>query len=319
MQNEVRTDRAEAGASAAGAGDPAEAVLGQRQTGRLRQHGRAGIWFAMPSVLVVGLVLAVPIVEAVYYSMTNWNGLTAQWVGPSQFVSTFTQPGFLRVLLNNVLLLLAMPAAILFPLCVAFILAQRLPGWRIFRSLYFLPTAISWVIIGMVSVRFFATNGVLNHLPTLLGLAPAHTNLLGEQYGALAAVGLTLVWSQFGTNTIIFMTGMATLDPSLSEAARVDGAGSLRVLWHIVLPQLSRYLQFAFIITVLTAYTAIFSLIFVMTDGGPGYGSTTLEFYVYQSAFNQDAFGEAALLGLVLLVLVGVISLPQLRLIRVKA
>ncbi len=79
-----------------------------------------------------------------------------------------------------------------------------------------------------------------------------------------------------------------------------------------------RFIQFAFIITVLTAFTAIFSLIFVMTGGGPDYGSTTLEFYVYQQAFSQSAFGTGALLGVLLFVLVAAISVVQVRVLRAK-
>ena len=119
-----------------------------------------------------------------------------------------------------------------------------------------------------------------------------------------------------GTNTIIFLTGMATLDPSLHEAARVDGAGPLSIFWHITLPQLKRFVQFAFIMTVISAFTALFSLIFVMTGGGPGYGTTTLEFFVYQTAFAKGEFGEGALLGVVLFVIMAFIGAVQLRLLR---
>ncbi len=159
-------------------------------------------------------------------------------------------------------------------------------------------------MIGVIAVRFYALHGILNSMLSAVGLGFIKTNMLGSTHQALAALAITLIWSQLGTNTIIFITGLAALDPSLAEAARVDGAGALRVYWRIIIPQLMRFIQFAFIITVLTAFTAIFSLIFVMTGGGPDYGSTTLEFYVYQQAFGQAAFGTGALLGVLLFVLV---------------
>jgi multiple sugar transport system permease protein len=132
----------------------------------------------------------------------------------------------------------------------------------------------------------------------------------------MLAVALTFIWSVFGTNTIIFITGMATLDRDVYEAARVDGAGSLALFRFVTIPLLMRFIRFAFILTVITGFTALFSLIFVMTSGGPGYGTTTLEFFVYQKAFKQGVFGYAAAIGVVLFAIVFAISAVQQRFLR---
>jgi multiple sugar transport system permease protein len=265
---------------------------------------------------LVALLLGIPIIQAVYHSMTDWDGINSTWIGPSAYVRELSNPIFWRVLENNALLLLSVPVAILIPLGIAAVLNERVFGWRFFRTVYFLPTAVSWVVIGMVAVRFFAQDGMLNHMLERIGFAAATTDMLADERSALVAVGITFVWSMVGTNTIIFLTGMATLDPSLHEAARVDGAGPLSIFWHITLPQLKRFVQFAFIMTVISAFTALFSLIFVMTGGGPGYGTTTLEFFVYQTAFAKGEFGEGALLGVVLFVIMAFIGAVQLRLLR---
>lgn len=269
-----------------------------------------------PAFALVALLLGIPIIQAVYHSMTDWDGINSTWIGPSAYVRELSNPIFWRVLENNGLLLLSVPVAILIPLGIAAVLNERVYGWRFFRTVYFLPTAVSWVVIGMVAVRFFAQDGMLNHMLERIGFGAATTDMLADERSALVAVGITFVWSMVGTNTIIFLTGMATLDPSLHEAARVDGAGPLSIFWHITLPQLKRFVQFAFIMTVISAFTALFSLIFVMTGGGPGYGTTTLEFFVYQTAFAKGEFGEGALLGVVLFVIMAFIGAVQLRLLR---
>ena len=199
---------------------------------------------------------------------------------------------------------------------VAFLLNEKVYGWRIFRSIYFLPTAISWVVIGMVSMRFFAQEGLLNGLLKGIGLGFIKTDFLSSEQGALFAVGITFIWSMVGTNTIIFLTGMATLDQSLNEAARMDGAGNFRIFRSITLPQLRRFIQFSFIITVISAFTALFSLIFVMTGGGPGFGTTTLEFFIYQSAFSRGDFGTGAMLGVILFIMMAILGIGQLLLMR---
>ncbi len=254
--------------------------------------------------------------QTVFYSFTAWDGLTSTWIGLANYERLFGDPTFWRIVLNNVFLLLSVPIAILIPLLVAYLLNEHVPGWQFFRSAYFLPTAISWVVIGMVAIRFFANEGILNSVLESIGLGGLRQGLLGGESSAMVAVIITFIWSVFGTNTIIFITGMATLDRDIYEAARVDGAGSFTIFWRITIPMLTRFIQFAFILTLITAFTALFSLIFVMTGGGPGYGTTTLEFYVYQQGFTVGVFGYAAAIGIVLFAVVFAVSVAQLRIFR---
>ena len=284
---------------------------------RLRSsQRRAGIAFALPVILLEVLFLLAPLGQALYYSFTRWDGLTSTWIGTANYQRLFGDPTFWRVVENNLLLLASVPFAILIPLLVAYLLNEHVLGWRFFRSAYFLPTAISWVVIGMVSLRVFASEGILNHVLDAVGLGFIHTDMLAGELSAMGAVAITFIWSVFGTNTIIFITGMATLDREVYEAARVDGAGAFTTFVKITIPMLMRFIQFAFILTLITAFTALFSLIFVMTGGGPGYGTTTLEFYVYQQGFKVGVFGYAAAIGIVLFVIVFAISLIQLRIFR---
>lgn len=270
----------------------------------------------LPAVAVVIALLGVPIGQAIYYSMTNWDGISATWIGPSAYSTALTDPILWRVLENNAMLLLAVPFAIGIPLAIATLLNEQVRGWKFFRSVYFLPTAVSWVVIGMVALQFFAVKGMLNRLLANVGFGFVQTDALAGQHSALVALGVTFVWSMIGTNTIIFLTGMATLDPTLLEAARVDGLTRWQIFWRVTLPLLRRFIQFSFVITVISAFSALFSLIFVMTGGGPGNGTTTLEFFIYQAGFAQGQFGTGALYGVILFVIMIVVGIVQLRLIR---
>jgi len=283
-----------------------------------KRRRRVGVVLVLPALALVGLLIAYPIGQAVYYSFTSWDGLTTQWIGPSTWTQAFHNPTMWTALKNNAELLLAVPFALGIPLLVAVMLHQRVAGWKIFRSIYFLPTAISWVVIGLVAEHFFAYSGTLNSLLSDVGLSSVHTNMLGQENEALIALGITFVFSMIGTNTMLFLTGLATLDQSLEEAARIDGAGAWRIFRHITLPHLSRFIQLAFVMTVISAFSALFSLIFVMTGGGPGYSTTTMEFLVYQTGFNQSQFGTAALYGIILFVITALVGIVQLRLIGAK-
>ncbi len=283
-----------------------------------RRRRRVGVLLTLPALILVGALIVIPIGQAIYYSFTYWDGLTTTWVGPSTWVQAFHNSTMWEALKNNAELLLAVPFALAIPLLVAVMLHQRVAGWKIFRSIYFLPTAISWVVIGLVAEHFFAYSGTLNSLLHAVGFSSARTNLLGGQSTAMIALGITFIFSMIGTNTMLFLTGLATLDTSLEEAARIDGAGAWKVFRHITLPHLSRFIQLAFVMTVISAFSALFSLIFVMTGGGPGYSTTTMECLVYQTGFNQSQFGTAALYGIILFVITALVGIVQLRLIGAK-
>jgi ABC-type sugar transport system permease subunit len=279
---------------------------------------RAGILFSLPVVALVGSMLLLPIGQTVYYSFTNWDGFSSKWIGAANYSHLFHDSEFIRVVENNAVMVLAIPVAILLPLGVAFLINSHVRGWRFFRSVFFLPTAVSWVVIGYISVRFFADQGILQSLLDNTGLGFLHPNMLSHERSALVAVMITFVWSMFGTNLIIFLAGMATIDQEIYDAARVDGAGSLTVMFRITFPLLKRFVQFTFIVSLITAFSALFSLIYVMTGGGPGYGTTTLEFYSYQQAFSAGDFSVGATAGVVLFAAVFAVSMLQLRLLRSK-
>ena len=280
-----------------------------------RRRQLAGFAFALPAIALVVGFIGVPIGQAVYYSFTQWDGLTSTWIGWSTWSQAFHNTELWTALENNAKLLITVPFALGLPLLIAVLLHQRVAGWRIFRSIYFLPTAISWVVLGLVAERFFAYQGTLNSIIHFFGFAHTNTNMLGYESTALTALGITFIFTMIGTNTILFLTGLATLDPTLEEAARIDGAGRWRIFRSITLPHLSRFIQLAFVVTVIALFSALFSLIFVMTGGGPGYSTTTMEFLIYQTGFNQGDFGTAALYGLILFVLTAIVGIVQLRLI----
>jgi ABC-type sugar transport system permease subunit len=228
----------------------------------------------------------------------------------------FKNPLFWRVLENNAILLVAVPVTLLVGVTLAALLNERVVGWRIFRAAIIIPTAVSWVVLGIVGIQAFAQNGMLNSMLGSVGLAFLEHNWLGSPLSALIAVGITFVYSLAGVNTLIFVTGMATIDPGIFEAARLDGATWWSSFTRLTIPLLKRYFVFAFVVTAISAFSALFSLIFTMTSGGPNYGTTTIEFFIYQQAFGTGAFGTGALLGIVLFVILFSVSLMQIRLLR---
>ncbi len=294
----------------------AAGVTRSRSASLHHDRARTGLVLVIPAVATVTAFLFIPIGEAIYYSMTNWNGITSQWIGPSAYLAMFRNPLFWRVLENNAILLLAVPVTLICGVTLAALLNERVRGWRIFRAAIIIPTAVSWVVLGIVGIQAFAQNGMLNSMLGSVGLGFLEHNWLGNPLSALIAVAITFVYSLVGVNTLIFVTGMATIDPSVYEAAKLDGASWWQGFTRITIPLLRRYFMFTFVITAISAFSALFSLIFTMTSGGPNYGTTTIEFFIYDQAFATGAFGTGALLGVILLVILASVSLLQLRLMN---
>ncbi len=271
--------------------------------------------FTIPALALVIGFIGVPIGQAIYYSFTQWDGITSTWIGPSTWTQAFHNSNLWTALENNAKLLLAVPFALAIPLAIAVLLQSTR------RRLEDLPLDLFLAHRHLVGRARFSCRTILRlprhaqlHHP-LLRVLPHHTNMLGYTSTAIWALGITFVFTMIGTNTMLFLTGLATLDLSLEEAARIDGASRWRIFRSITLPHLRRFIQLAFVMTVIALFSALFSLIFVMTGGGPGYSTTTMEFLVYQTGFSEGDFGTAALYGIILFVITAIVGIVQLRLI----
>jgi ABC-type sugar transport system permease subunit len=261
-------------------------------------------------VALVGL----PVGEAVYYSFTQWNGLTAVYIGLQNYTTgIFRDPNIGRILTNNGVILASVPVGISCSLATAGLLTRIGRSSSFFRSVFFLPVAVSWVVIGVAAQGLLSYTGGLNDVLGFIGLSSLERDWLGDPLTALVAIVVTFNWAIFGLNTVILFAGMSAVDVSVLEAAELDGAGHIATLWHVTLPLIRRFIDLAVVVTVVTALTQIFALIYVMTSGGPGYATTTLEFSLYEDAFTNGSFGLAAAIGLILLVVTLIVGGLSLR------
>lgn len=276
------------------------AMMGRLFTSRTASQRLNGVLFTLPAIALVGIVMVLPLIQAAYYSFTSWNGAQAPFTGWTNYLNLFNDPELRRSLTNSLLFVLSVPLGLVGPFVVAYFLNKDIPGNRLFRALIFAPTALSWVVIGMVARQFFALNGPFNGIFRLFG--STGPNWLADSNLALPAVILTFNAAIFGINTIIFLTGLATVDRSTIEAAWLDGAREWQVIVHIILPAMRRFVEFVLIVTVITSATGIFAMIYVMTGGGPGSATLTLEFAVWRRAFATGGFGAGAAIGITLMI-----------------
>jgi multiple sugar transport system permease protein len=290
------------------------AASSRRNRRGLRAERLAPLVLLAPALLIIIGLRLWPLVLGINFSFTGDGDRNGMAVGFDNYATLFADPLFRTALRNVGLLVLLLPVAVAIPGLLATFIYLKVPGHRLYRGVYFFPAVLSPVIVGAIFNLLLAFDGPLNKLLGVLGLGPV--DWLGDPDVAVFAVVGVHVWATFGMALVVFLAGFATLDPSLLDAAKVDGATLPQTIRHVIVPGLTRTIQFVFVTTMIGMLTSMFGLIYVMTTGGPE-GSTYLpEYYIWiqQGQMNQPALASAASTALFLIMLV--VGLAQIGILR---
>jgi len=291
----------------------------RRPLTRSAREAVAGWLFVAPSTLGMLVFLVVPMAASVVVSFFRVSGFGDQrFVGLENYRRLLHDPVFGSSLATTGLFtVLFVPLLFTASLGLALLLQKRRPLIGLWRSLVFAPHVVSLVVVGLVW-QFLLTDhvGVVNRVLDGLGL-PA-PSWLGNPAFALPAVVLISVWFFMGYYMVIFLNGLNDIPASYYEAARIDGAGRWRSFRHVTWPLLRPTSLFVLVMTTLTAIGAagVFDLIYVMTKGGPDYGTQVVMFYIYQRAFQLNDFGYSSAMAAVVSALLLLVMFVMLRLTR---
>ena len=294
----------------------ARAAAGARgpRVRRRRRGGLAPYAAVAPALaLLVGMLLY-PIGYAIWLGLNETDGVSYRWVGLDNYTAIFRDETVHQVFLTNLKFLIAVPLVLLFSILCAVLIYEEVWGWKLFRVVFFIPSVLSTAVIGLMFKTFFAYDGPANKL--LAGLGRAPTDWFSSGRTAFAVIVLALVWSGFGYGTLLLLAGLSSIDPAQFDAARIDGAGWWQRAWYVTVPQVRRVIAFVSIINVAYTFTSLFGFVFVMTAGGPGFETTTLDYLVYQRAFSGNQLGGGAALAVLLFLWIGVLTVVQLRVFR---
>ena len=275
----------------------------------------SSLLYVAPALAFFAVFVVVPIVQSVRISFYDWDGISvATPAGLSNYAAVFSDPD-LRQALGHSLVLLVFYAAL--PVLIGLLLAGamsriRIHGLTTLRAVLFLPQVLSSVVVAVAWRGILADDGPVNAVLRAVGLGGLARTWLGDFGTALPSIGLIGTWVEYGLCMVLFLAGIATIDRSLYEAARLDGAGALREFTAITLPALRPQISISLILTITFALRN-FDLIWNTTRGGPGTSTTVPSVFVYQDAFQDRALGQASALAVVLtvliLVVVGIVQL----------
>ena len=295
-------------ASAVAGGGPRRRVSWQR---RERWIGLAAV---TPALLLVLGFMIYPVGYALYISFHKTNGVTFEYIGFGNYTKLLADPLLHKVFGTNLLFLIAVPVVIFAAIVCSVLLYERVRGWKFFRVLFFVPNVLSTAVIGLMFKTLFSYNGPVNAVIKAFGGEPV--DFFAGAGTAIFVIVLALVWSGFGYQSLILLSALSSINPEIFEAAALDGAGWWRRLWSVTLPNIKRVIVLVSILNVLYTFTSLFGFIFVMTAGGPGYDTTTLDYLIYSLAFSSSRLGEGSALAVMVFLFIGALTLIQLRFFR---
>lgn len=277
-----------------------------------------GVAYLLPGFLIYSLFVLYPAASTLWYSLHEWSGIgQATWIGFANYRRLIEDPLFWTALVNNIQFLAFYTVIpILIGLILAAILNQSwLRGATTYRMLLFLPQILPAALIGVIWRWIYnPAFGPLNKFLESVGLGGLAKPWLGDFNLALPSVGLVASWYFYGFCMAVFVAGIQKIEPSLYDAAKIDGANSSQQFWHVTLPGLRHEIAVVLIFTFVAALK-VFDLVFVTTRGGPGNETLVASLYLYRNAFQQSAvgYGATVAVAITLLVVVAAVILRRFQ------
>jgi sn-glycerol 3-phosphate transport system permease protein len=270
--------------------------------------------YLAPALVVFIVFMFVPLVRSFILSFQGNDilGRPAGFVGAEHYLRLLHDPEFHSVLLRTVVfVVLTVIPVIAISLFLALLLNQQIRGVRFFRTAFASPFAFSVATASVIfSVMFNQATGVLNGILSTFGLG--RVGWITDPTISLISIALTTVWMQLGYNLLVLCAGLGSVPEDVIEAARLDGAGGLRLQRSIIVPLLTPQI-FLLVVTGTINSLQSFGQIHILTRGGPQHSTTTLVYSIYEQAFayGNSNFGYASAQAIVLLIVVILITILQ--------
>ncbi len=280
-----------------------------------QKHNLTGWVFLLPATILIFAMNFYPMFQALLLSFKSGIANNLAWNGTANYERLLEDKIFWTALKNNFFyLLIQVPVMLVLALILASILNKKdLKFKGFFRTAIFLPCCMALVSYSIVFKTLFAYNGYINTVLLNLGLIESRINWLAQEETAKFVIILALVWRWTGYNMVFYLAGLQNIDESLYEAAKIDGAGSIKAFFKITLPLLRPTILLTTIMSI-NGTLQLFDESVNLTNGGPANSTLTLSHYIYKSSFVYNPqFGYAAAMSYVIFILVAILSFVQMK------
>lgn len=278
------------------------------------------ILFITPSIVAVGMFVYGFISWTGFISFTKWNNVLPDYtlVGFKNYQKLFANMRF-QIDLHNTLVftVIFVTSCLLIGLLLAVLIDQRIKGEGMFRNLFLLPMAVSFIVSGVIWHWLFNPGSIqlgnigVNQLFEKLGLNFLNSGWYTDPKIGIIAVAIAAVWQFSGYTMALYLAGLRGIPLELREAAAIDGASQWKIFYYITLPFL-RPITFGAIIILGHISLKIFDLVVAMTGSGPAFSCDVPALFMYDTTFRGNHFAQGASIAIILLLLVSLLIIPYL-------
>lgn len=286
-----------------------------------RRENMTGWLFVSPALVLLGLFMLYPILSSIWMSFQVGKGMNFRFGGFANFYRLTQDPVFIHALLNTLtFLVVQVPIMIGLALLLAVTLNDsKLRGRSFFRTAIFLPCVTSLVAYSVLFKSMFAVDGVVNNFLETLHIISSPIPWLADPFWAKVVIILAITWRWTGYNMIFYLAALQNIDPSIYEAARIDGVPAWARFTRITLPALKPVILFTTVTSTIGTLQLFDEVNNIPTLGGPADSTLTLSLYIYYLSFRfMPNFGYAATVSYVIVVLVMLLSFLQFVVAREK-
>ena len=276
-----------------------------------------------PAVLLYGAFVLFPIIACFVLGFTEWNGLgIPKWIGFQNYVTLFKDPIFSYGLRNNLLIVgISVFGQIPLGFTLAYIVyRQMVKGENFFTGMIFLPVTISQIVVAILWQQIFSPVGLYPAIMRIIKNDPRYiVRIFENKTYAIFPILFVILWIWTGLYMLIFLANLQKINPSMIEAAVIDGASEGQILLSVILPSMLNVV-FTTIIFAITGSLTSFNLIWAMTNGGPAHYTEVIAIYLYLNTFRYFKYGLGGAISMIIIVLsLGLISVIRAIFRRIEA
>ena len=273
--------------------------------------------YLLPSLAIITFIYLNSLVKVIFYSLVEWDGFTptSKFNNFEKFKVVLSNPDFFTCFKNSITILVTViPALIILGIVATQFMYMGIKGAKFFRFLFFIPEILPVVVVGILFSFFLQKIGPLNQLLRLVHLDALAVDWFANSRYSLWGLIIVIVWKDIGFPIVLFLSRLSHTSPSLYESARIDGAGEFRLLLNITIPELKDVIVLYSVLACIGNLTNLFPYIFVTTNGGPGYSSTVMEYFIYLHTFRYFYVGQGTAVAVLLFGITLVLSLFYFKL-----
>lgn len=271
--------------------------------------------FILPMLLFSILLVIWPVINTFWISLHRWIislGESPQLIGFQNYLTIMTDKYFWNAVMNTVLFVVGtVPTSMFIGLVTAVLLNRAFAFRSLLRGVFFFPTIASTIVIAVTWKYMFSEQvGIVPYFLGIMGLESK--DWLTDPSTALGAVIISCLWQNTGFMMVIYLAALQGIPKTLIEASQVDGANKYQIFYRMILPLIAPASLFAAVIGMINGFK-VFDQVYVMTEGGPGYSTTTLVQYIYEKGFEHYDMGSASAASIIMFLMLLIFTIIQVR------